>query len=400
MAENDTLLAHLSPRLTSRTEDIAVKALEYILKSSEAAVRSLENLIREGGLEIDRISRVATWSSGPEMTIPDLVGFDERNKERMLIEAKFWAGLTEHQPNGYLNRLPNDEPSVLLFVAPEARIETLWTSIRRRVEDAGQELEDAGVSMDRMRSAAMVGTKKHLMLVSWLSLLGSMQTGANNAGDSGIEADIRQLRGLTQREDSRAFMPLRAEELGPSFIHRMVQFRSLARDAIDKGKREGWIVGNGRSGQWLGGYGWPIQLDGVSAWFGVHGDLWAREGDTPLWLQINDIGIEVIPEGTSRKFHLILTQYNTIAAPINLKTGVEHDDVVDNVVDSILCSPPLTCGRSKSGSGLTPTPPPRPFPQPPKPQLVTKGLVGLLVGALPFQVGQVFRYGHVQPQRC
>ena len=37
------------------------------------------------------------------------------------MEAKFWAGLTENQPNACLARLPLDERSaVLLFVAPEA----------------------------------------------------------------------------------------------------------------------------------------------------------------------------------------------------------------------------------------------------------------------------------------
>ena len=51
------------------------------------------------------------------------------------MEAKFWAGLTENQPNAYLARLPLDErPAVLLFVAPEARLETLWPELRRLIE--------------------------------------------------------------------------------------------------------------------------------------------------------------------------------------------------------------------------------------------------------------------------
>ena len=37
MDDNDTLLAHLVPRLTERTEDTAVEALAYILSKSPAS---------------------------------------------------------------------------------------------------------------------------------------------------------------------------------------------------------------------------------------------------------------------------------------------------------------------------------------------------------------------------
>ena len=46
----------------------------------------------------------------------DLVVFDKRGSERVLIEVKFWAGLTSKQPEEYLERLPrNGDPAVLLF---------------------------------------------------------------------------------------------------------------------------------------------------------------------------------------------------------------------------------------------------------------------------------------------
>ena len=35
----------------------------------------------------------------------------------------------------------------------------------------------------------------------------------------------------------------------------------------------------------------------TAAWFGLHGDIWAREGVTPMWLRVNDIGPEVISTG-------------------------------------------------------------------------------------------------------
>ena len=43
---DDTLLAHLAPRLTNRTEDIAVRALWYILSKSEMARNALEETLK------------------------------------------------------------------------------------------------------------------------------------------------------------------------------------------------------------------------------------------------------------------------------------------------------------------------------------------------------------------
>jgi hypothetical protein len=37
---------------------------------------------------------------------PDLVGIDDGGSVRVLVEAKFWAGFTEHQPVHYLDYLP------------------------------------------------------------------------------------------------------------------------------------------------------------------------------------------------------------------------------------------------------------------------------------------------------
>ena len=46
-----------------------------------------------------------------------------------------WAGLTNKQLEEYLKRLPRDgDPAVLLFVAPEQRLVTIWAEIRRRAE--------------------------------------------------------------------------------------------------------------------------------------------------------------------------------------------------------------------------------------------------------------------------
>ena len=215
MAADSTLLAYLVPRVTHSTENTAVEALGFILSRSAACRGALRDVLRSGGSEIGPIARVETQVSDEKGGRPDLAGFDEHGAERVLIEAKFWAGLQPGQPNGYLRRLIQADaagPSALLFVAPKARSETLWAEVRRQAQGKF-ELSEAP---DR-QSAAIVGSERRLMLTSWAALLGRMAARAGEAGESGAESDIRQLRGLADRMDEDAFLPLRSEEFAPEF---------------------------------------------------------------------------------------------------------------------------------------------------------------------------------------
>lgn len=60
------------------------------------------------------LERVATEVRGRQGERLDLVGFDESDIGRVLIEVKFWAGLDENQPNTYLGRLLNDGAELLI----------------------------------------------------------------------------------------------------------------------------------------------------------------------------------------------------------------------------------------------------------------------------------------------
>ena len=112
-----TLLAKLAVSFGPRTEDLAVEALGHILAQSEATRRALSDMIAPGGADVGEIAQVRTQATGKEGERPDLAGFDRDGRERVLIEAKFWAGLTGNQPVAYLQRLPANTPSALLFVA-------------------------------------------------------------------------------------------------------------------------------------------------------------------------------------------------------------------------------------------------------------------------------------------
>ena len=332
MAADSTLLAYLVPRVTPSTENTAIEALAYILSRSAACRGALRDVLRSGGSEIDLIARVETEVSGEKGGRPDLAGFDEHGKERLLIEVKFWAGLQPGQPNAYLKRLIQSGatgPSALLFVAPAARLETLWAEVRRRAQDKF----DVSESPDR-QSVAVVGSECRLMLTSWAALLGRMAARAGEAGESGVESDIRQLQGLAARMDEDAFLPLQSEEFAPEFPRRMRGLRRLIRDATAGAKAAGCVSRSGNYRAYLGGFGRRILLCGASVWFGVDFNRWAKRGETPLWIYFSKgmVGATVSRSQFCRALGLSGDE-NSIA--IHLPVGVEYDAVLKDVVDQL-----------------------------------------------------------------
>ena len=281
MAEIDTLLAHLSPSFTSQTENIAVEALGYVLNKYSGSREGLDDVVRSGVRNVKPVVKVRTQASALDGTRPDLVGVDEDDVERVLIEAKFWAELTPRQPHAYLDRLPDDGPAVLVFLAPEDRIMSLWPELRSRTLRAGKTLSD----VDAERKCVSVdGTQRHLLLVSWSGLLDRMSARTRDEQDA--EADIRQLRGLADFAEEGRFRPIRNphEEFGPDSRH-MRDMKRMIDAATERGIKDGWASRKGLNRTPRSyGYGRYLKLGGRVVWFGIHTGRWEQDGETPLWL--------------------------------------------------------------------------------------------------------------------
>ena len=341
MTEHDSLLAYLSPRFTGRTEDIAVEALGFILSTSKAAREALVDLLRSNGGKVNGLGRIATQDTGDQGERPDLVGCDETGDKCLLIEAKFWAGLTDNQPNGYLNRLRRG--GTLLFVAPEARLDTLWPELEQRVRQEFKWTADAGDT----RTADASG--RRLILTSWRALLDAVERQADADGDTATVASVRQLQGLCADQDESAFLPLRPDELGPDVPRRLLNLRNVINRVVDRATAED-IVG-------IDGLGKKVALDGYGRWLElrvwkdgsqvkskpagaclcVHYTAWSQHGETPIWLELADREDDwpVLPLKKVRKRlgeQIVEGKDGTVFVPIRLPTGVELDQVVGKVV--------------------------------------------------------------------
>lgn len=327
MAETDTLLAYLSPWFTSQTENIAVEALGYILNKSAASREGLDDVVRSGVRNVKPVAHVRTQAFAPDGTRPDLVGVDEDKAERVLIEAKFWADLTRRQPDAYLDRLPDDGPAVLLFVAPEDRINTLWRDLRGRAAEKGKTLSD----VDAERKCMNVdGTQRHLLVVSWTGLLDRIS--ARTRGERDIDTDILQLRGLAEFADKGRPQPIpdSGEEFGPD-SRRMRDLKRTIDAATERGHADGWASRKGLNRTPKShGYGRYLRLGGGPVvWFGVDVNRWERDGETPLWLSCHNLNGDNVVEAIAARLEVRPDDH---WIPILVRKGAEYPEVLDDVV--------------------------------------------------------------------
>ena len=336
MVTGNTLLAHLSSRFTGQTENIAVEALGHILSSSESARRGLEDILQAGGVRVGNISGVFTQSTGKERERPDLA-CHSGSVETVLIEAKFWAGLTENQPGTYLNRLPENRS-----------FESLWAELRRRIEES----EEVSITLGQTVSgegyrAASAGSARVLLMTSWSALLDRMESRAGESDDGVVRNDIQQLRGLAIRTDSETLLPMRREQLGPEFPIFVTHMKRLVDDATTRAAERDLIVRGERS-PGRNGFRRTIQvlpepncpMSNYFQYFGVDFDLWRQFRDTPLWVTFPgprnwNVFREKLYARELKHLNPIDFVDSARAIPISLRMGVEYYAIVEDVVRQI-----------------------------------------------------------------
>ena len=329
MPDNDTLLAYLVSSFPGNTEDIATEALRHIFDHSDACGVALNDVIQSGVRGVNAITAVKSQVLQADGTRPDLVGFDETGTERVLIEVKFWAELTPNQPNGYISRLQDDGPALVMFLAPEDRIQSLWPQLQGRMS---QELGPLVEAESERRCVRVGDTQKHLMIVSWGGLLDSMAARTRDYAEAGVETEIRQLRSLAKYADDGALKPIRrGEEFGADSEMRQRQYKRLVDASTERGIEQEWASRKGLRATPRGyGYGRYVNLRGTVVWFGINVEQFERTGETPLWVDC----FEYLRDKPS-ELRNALGMQDPQWAPVALKRDVEYPEILDGVVDSL-----------------------------------------------------------------
>lgn len=283
--KNTSILSHLVTRFSSHPENLATEGLGYILARSNVARDTLIRFAAQAGTRLPTELHFKTQNWGEDGSIPDLVGISSDFREVLIIEAKFWAGLTEHQPVTYIERLPPDEPGIVMVIAPAQRLNTLWAELLRRCKNVGMKAEEI-LARTEVRVAS-VGGLHQLFLASWSSLLGMMRDDLRVAGEQSVSNDVNQLLALCQRMDSEAFLPIVPEELSPGLPRRIYQYTILIDELVQVMLAKGWANKEGlKTGSSAGYYGRYLQMPGVAVFLEVDVRKWGTCRETPFWLRI------------------------------------------------------------------------------------------------------------------
>lgn len=303
-----------------------------------------------------------TQQTNDDGSRPDLVARAVDGSVPIVLEAKFWAGLTSHQPVSYLNALP--DRGLLVFIAPAGRNDTLWLELLRR---SGDEFVIADeVSRWHDTRAVRVGTRV-LALVSWQAMLTQLHEAATLAGEASA-SDIRQLTALCDKMDTEGFLPLRSEDLTSDLGRRVFQFCELADSITNMLVASKYAdVSRLRSQGGQGWYGRYLRMRGHGALLYFDAQRWGRRGQSPLWIAI--YGKEFQPctvepdilRGADVSYHM---ENGHCMVAIVLLECAELEAVVDHALAQVRHLLDLLPDYSGEAS--------HPFPAPVDPEFVSK----------------------------
>ena len=333
-----SLLGYLVPRIAATGEEpAATQALAYLLNASARVAEAFVHVVAPTGIKAFVPGRITAEEQHGDHS-PDLTIRDAGGAVRILVENKFWAGLTSAQPVTYLNALPTDALSALVFIVPHQRRYVLWGELRERCHRSKIRLD----SESKRDGITWVRADHRILAVtSWKHVLGRLEEAA---ADPALRQDIVQLRGLTDRMNASAFLPLREDEVTDARVaRRMLNYIGLIDEIIDRLKTDGIVTVKGlRTGVSYSYTGRFLRLHAkFGTWMGVRLYPWRRRGITPIW-SVHDTnqpfsGIKGEVRQAKSLFDDAHEYNGQLFIPIRLTTGADRDRVIDDAVQQ-MCS--------------------------------------------------------------
>ena len=333
----ESLLAHLYTRISGSQEDVATVSLRYIIDSSSELNRAFNKLLSDSlKIDIDPDIRYKDQSIGENLERPDMSGTNSKGKEVVLCEMKFYAGLTDNQPNGYLDRLIKEGGKALVFVCPKARQLSLWSKLKDLCEEKGRTLKDEDGYRITVDGIAMC-------VITWSEILEILTLTASSVAVSALP-DIAQLTGFCNMMDQDAFIPFTPEELGSETARKEDRYANIVDAVTDKldTMKELDPCKKGKQNAWREGYWRYINIKGHRIDIYYHRPAWKSSiAETPLWVSIFDENGKQSAEykkyfDTLKDDKRFVHYTGRRMLALNIKPYVPQDDIVDDLISQIL----------------------------------------------------------------
>lgn len=304
----NSLLGQFYNKIRGSQEDIASEGLVYILKQSLESRMVINQIVKTNtNLNFSDLS-FQTQNVGKELERPDISGKDDTGKEVLLIEAKFWASLTNNQPNGYLKRLK--ENTVLIFLVPSLRKRTVFEEVKGRVFEYNQDLE---IDLENLK-ILIKSTNQHILIRSWNDVLSSIKSQIEKTNNINLLSDLNQIIGLCEIVDKNSFRPLVDEDLSPKIPKNINSYYEIVDKVVDELKIRNKEISTKNLVKTPQRYGYHryFKSDSFGMNFALKLDLWEKNADTPFWLAISSIEGKqwTITERLTKSINSVSIKYN------------------------------------------------------------------------------------------
>jgi hypothetical protein len=277
----ESLLGQFYTRIKGSQEDIASEGLTYVLQRSLTARQVLNKIIQvDSGLAFEDIN-YSTQNIGEKLERPDISGIDKSGKEVIILEAKFWASLTDNQPVEYLRRLGDN--SVLMFITPTLRVRPIFNEIQMRLTQAG-----INFIPDNANHSFSLNNQK-LIVKTWNEILQAIRLQLAQANEQTLLSDIDQVIGLCETIDNNSFQPYQSEDFSPNIAKKINSYYDLTDKVIDELKKRGLAdTSYLNAAPQKYGYTRYFKMGTMGLSLNVRFDFWEKIADTPFWLCLKD----------------------------------------------------------------------------------------------------------------
>ncbi len=339
-----SLLSSFLSHFRYKPEDLFTEGICYILNESYNARKNFINLISSKvKVNFEDTIQYKTQVSGKELERPDMIGFDSNNFECIICEFKFWASLTDNQPNAYIERLVKSEyknNKTLCFICPNIRKDLLWNELMRRINcntisnNYTNYIEEKGV---------------YILLLTTNEILNIIESGLISENAQVLISDLYQLRGLSDQIEEDAVMPLTSEEFSPYFGKRISQLYLLIDKIANKLEAELNFSSRSQKGERLKrspqktGYKIYLMYKNISARLELNFEYWYKKAETPVWIGLKNGNWEYSQEiwDACKEYEMqipkkmFLSDDRAILFPLYLMFNCEEDKVINNIVGQI-----------------------------------------------------------------
>ena len=328
-------------------ENLATELLAYFLRSAEET--ALQEFFAHYGLVLSEseIYQVRVQKQGQESRcIPDIQIQNQNGVIRAVVESKFQAGFTNHQPNSYIREI--GEKGLLLFVVPEERRRLAFEKLLELSRSVFGNEVDCSDTLGQTK--ALVRTRL-LEVTSWEETLTLLQRilskRSPDKARQRLVSDIDQLRRFCKVAETETFKPLEVQQIqddaGTSTLLRHLTWitQELIATCIDKQivqpvalKVEIKVASDSSLF-----FGQNLELCGFKIWLGFWSRAWEDLRKSPLWIEFfpQDLRTRRIlsqeqkekGEGSVVKHQFPTHDEESWLMAIPLKANVLQDEVVN-----------------------------------------------------------------------